>query len=230
VPFMTVRHFTEADIPIRTELLRENKYQTNLNDFAMSADDRALADGMRRTIAEQHHTKRLFTMCGSKGQVVGFSWITSIDWRSQACELSFAVLPRYRSGFGFKAVEAAHEYLREQLHMDVIINQVLSHNTMMLSAAELEAAMAQDKPIRVRVRDLLTGFIDADLSDPERCGCFVANTAVELGLRDEESERVEIKNGLVKGDTLLIGAAQGISPGTPVRVSTPSDTPASKSN
>ncbi|MFC0541206.1 GNAT family N-acetyltransferase [Kutzneria chonburiensis] len=136
---MTVRHFTEADIPIRTELLRENKYQTNLNDFAMSADDRALADGMQHTIDAQHHVKRLFTMCGSKGQVVGFSWITSIDWRSQACELSFAVLPRYRSGFGFKAVEAAHEYLREQLHMDVIINQVLSHNTMMLSAAELEA-------------------------------------------------------------------------------------------
>ena len=139
MPFMTVRHFTEADIPVRTELLRENKYQTNLNDFAMSAADRELADGMRRTIESGHHVKRLFTMCGSKGQVVGFSWITSVDWRSQTCELSFAVLPRYRSGFGFKAVEAAHEYLREQLHMDVIINQVLSHNTMMLSAAELEA-------------------------------------------------------------------------------------------
>ena len=139
MPFMTVRHFTEADIPVRTELLRENKFQTNLNDFAMSSHDRALADGMRQTIDAEHHVKRLFTMCGSKGQVVGFSWITSIDWRSQTCELSFAVLPRYRSGFGFKAVEAAHEYLREQLHMDVIINQVLSHNTMMLSAVELDA-------------------------------------------------------------------------------------------
>ena len=57
----------------------------------------------------------------------------------------------------------------------------------------------------------------------------VERVEVELGLRDEESERVEIKSGLVKGDTLLTGAARGISPGTPVRVSTPSDTPASKS-
>jgi RND family efflux transporter MFP subunit len=57
----------------------------------------------------------------------------------------------------------------------------------------------------------------------------VERVEVELGLRDEESERVEIKTGLTKGDTLLIGAARGISPGTPVRVSTPSDTPASKS-
>jgi RND family efflux transporter MFP subunit len=57
----------------------------------------------------------------------------------------------------------------------------------------------------------------------------VERVEVDLGLRDEDSERVEIKNGLVKGDTLLTGAARGISPGTPVRVSTPSDTPAAKS-
>ena len=51
----------------------------------------------------------------------------------------------------------------------------------------------------------------------------VERVDVELGLRDEESERVEIKNGVAKGDTLLTGAARGISPGTPVRVSSPSD-------
>jgi len=56
----------------------------------------------------------------------------------------------------------------------------------------------------------------------------VERVEVELGLRDEESERVEIKTGLTKGDTLLIGAARGISPGTPVRVSTPADTPVAK--
>jgi RND family efflux transporter MFP subunit len=57
----------------------------------------------------------------------------------------------------------------------------------------------------------------------------VERVDVELGLRDEESERVEIKSGLVQGDTLLTGAARGISPGTPVRVNSPSDTPATKS-
>lgn len=56
----------------------------------------------------------------------------------------------------------------------------------------------------------------------------VERTEVELGLRDEESERIEITKGVEAGDTLLVGAARGISPGTPVRVSTPSDTPASK--
>ena len=56
----------------------------------------------------------------------------------------------------------------------------------------------------------------------------VERVDVELGLRDEESERVEVKSGVERGDTLLVGAARGISPGTPVRVSVPSDAPAAK--
>ncbi|MBA3558935.1 MAG: efflux RND transporter periplasmic adaptor subunit [Gemmatimonadaceae bacterium] len=47
---------------------------------------------------------------------------------------------------------------------------------------------------------------------------------VALGLRDEATERLEIRSGVAAGDTLLLGAAQGIAPGTPVSVSTPADT------
>jgi len=46
---------------------------------------------------------------------------------------------------------------------------------------------------------------------------------VELGIKDEERGRVEITKGVVVGDTLLVGAAVGISPGTPVRVGAPTD-------
>jgi RND family efflux transporter MFP subunit len=52
---------------------------------------------------------------------------------------------------------------------------------------------------------------------------------VALGVRDEARERYEITSGVQAGDTLLIGAAQGITPGTVVRVSVPSDQPTSKS-
>lgn len=46
---------------------------------------------------------------------------------------------------------------------------------------------------------------------------------VELGVRDEATESYEIVSGVAIGDTLLIGAAQGITPGTPVRVAAPND-------
>lgn len=41
---------------------------------------------------------------------------------------------------------------------------------------------------------------------------------VQVGLRDEASERVEILSGISEGDLLLTGAGQTVTPGTPVRI------------
>jgi membrane fusion protein, multidrug efflux system len=41
---------------------------------------------------------------------------------------------------------------------------------------------------------------------------------VTIGLRDDQTERVELASGVQAGDQLLVGAAQGLTPGTPVRV------------
>ena len=51
----------------------------------------------------------------------------------------------------------------------------------------------------------------------------VEKVEVALGIRDQAAETVEITSGLAAGDTVLLGAARGISPGTPVKVSAPSD-------
>ena len=51
----------------------------------------------------------------------------------------------------------------------------------------------------------------------------VEKVEVQLGIRDQSAETVEITTGLTPGDTLLLGAARGISPGTPVKVSAPAD-------
>lgn len=130
---VTVRHFTEADIPARMRLLREGRFQANLTDFAVTTGDDALSLNMRRTVAEEHRVKRIFTLCRPQGESVGFAWITSIDWRSQSCELSFGVLPEFRGGFGAAAVEAVRAYVRAELNMRVIVNQVLEHNAQLVS-------------------------------------------------------------------------------------------------
>jgi hypothetical protein len=44
---------------------------------------------------------------------------------------------------------------------------------------------------------------------------------VRLGLQDPRTERAQVVSGLTEGDVLLRGAAQGITPGTPVTVSVP---------
>jgi GNAT acetyltransferase-like protein len=138
MPIVTVRHFTDEDVPLRTELLREARFTANLTDFAVGSADDGLTARQRRTIAEEQRTKQIFTVCGARGRVMGFAWITSIDWRAQRCELSFGVLPRDR-GLGALAVYAVHKHLRDELNMRVVVNQVLTHNTMFLSAEALEA-------------------------------------------------------------------------------------------
>jgi membrane fusion protein (multidrug efflux system) len=55
-------------------------------------------------------------------------------------------------------------------------------------------------------------------------GGVVQKAEVQLGIRDATSETVEIRSGLTPGDTILLGAARGISAGTPVKVSATADT------
>lgn len=51
----------------------------------------------------------------------------------------------------------------------------------------------------------------------------VERVEVELGLRDNQTETFEVRSGVMPGDTLLLGTARGLTAGTPVKVTTPSD-------
>lgn len=46
----------------------------------------------------------------------------------------------------------------------------------------------------------------------------VEQVTVELGVRDEADDRIELRSGVAAGDTLLLGSAAGVLPGTAVRV------------
>jgi TetR/AcrR family transcriptional repressor of nem operon len=56
--------------------------------------------------------------------------------------------------------------------------------------ADLKALLDSELPIRDRIRRMLLDVVDSDLSDPERCGCLVVNSATELGSRDHKARRV----------------------------------------
>lgn len=52
---------------------------------------------------------------------------------------------------------------------------------------------------------------------------LVERVEVELGLIDDATEQAEVLNGLAAGDTLLMGGARGLPPGTQVRVGSPAE-------
>ena len=47
----------------------------------------------------------------------------------------------------------------------------------------------------------------------------VEKVEVTLGIRDQTTETVEVRSGVIPGDTVLLGAARGLSAGTKVKVS-----------
>ncbi|MDB4911558.1 MAG: efflux transporter, family, subunit [Gemmatimonadetes bacterium] len=53
----------------------------------------------------------------------------------------------------------------------------------------------------------------------------VESVPVQLGVRDNASDQVEIRAGVSVGDTLLANAAQGLAPGTKVRITAVGDRP-----
>lgn len=54
-------------------------------------------------------------------------------------------------------------------------------------------------------------------------GGKVEKVDVQLGVRDEAAGAFEVKSGVASGDTVLLGAARGISVGTTVIISAPAD-------
>jgi RND family efflux transporter MFP subunit len=51
----------------------------------------------------------------------------------------------------------------------------------------------------------------------------VERVEVALGLVDEAEEQMEVQSGLAAGDTLLVGGARGLAPGTVVRIGSPAE-------
>ncbi|HEY4023709.1 MAG TPA: GNAT family N-acetyltransferase [Pseudonocardiaceae bacterium] len=181
-----IRHFICDDVPLRAGLLRDGGFQANLTDFAVSAqDDRLVADQLA-TIAQGQDVKRIFTLCTDGGQVVGFAWITDIDWPSRSCELSFAVLPRFRIGFGLAVAHEAQRYLHDELNMATVISQVLTHNTM-LHKADL---VARRRQVRCAYDSYTVGEWRTSCYWGQTRAQFASEAARFLARRRERRERI----------------------------------------
>ena len=73
-------------------------------------------------------------------------------------------------------------------------------------------------------RALVVPLTAVNTSDPKApwvlrlAGGKAERVTVTVGLRDDQTERIEISSGLKEGDRLLVGPAQAITPGTPLEL------------
>ena len=87
----------------------------------------------------------------------------------------------------------------------------------------VEGRIAADKRVATLVPEKAVDVTGMSPMVMRLRGGKVEKIEVQLGARDEQAERYEVLNGLAVGDTVLLGAARGISVGALVTVSAPRD-------
>lgn len=125
---------------------------------------------------------------------------------------------------GYEGRQFAGTVERINPTVDPLTRQVRIAVTIPNSAGDLVAGLfAQGRVATASASGLAVPFSALDLrgSQPTVTVLRQGQTAVvvpRLGIRDEALELVEVLDGLVAGDTVLLGAARGIAPATRVRV------------
>ncbi|MFB8765407.1 GNAT family N-acetyltransferase [Nocardiopsis alba] len=131
--FIRIRHFQESDIPLRVELMNDDRYMANVRDTALSTGANELERWHLDVLNEHPRSTMLFTATTNKGQVLGFTWVYDIDWTGPSGQLSIAMFPRYRTGWGSLAIQATSALLFDEFGFQRITTQIFTHNTMMHS-------------------------------------------------------------------------------------------------
>jgi len=108
--------------------------------------------------------------------------------------------------------------------VDPTTRQVRVYAEIPNAGGDLVAGLFAEGRIATEERTGLTVPVDAiDLTMQQPAVLVVRQNKVQrvdvlLGLRDEQEQRVEIRRGVQAGEVVLVGAAQEIAPGTPVRL------------
>lgn len=108
--------------------------------------------------------------------------------------------------------------------VDPTTRQVRVYAELPNDGGELVAGLFAEGRIATQARNALTVPTDAIDRSMQRPAVLVIRQGkvrrvdVQLGLRDEQEQRVEIRRGVQAGEVVLVGAAQEITPGTAVRI------------
>jgi len=108
--------------------------------------------------------------------------------------------------------------------VDPATRQVRVYAEIPNTEGELVAGLFAEGRVATEQRDGLTVPADAIDRTMQQPAVLVVRNGkvqrinVQIGLRDEQQQRVEIRRGVQVGEVVLVGAAQEITPGTPVRL------------
>nr|WP_256439604.1 GNAT family N-acetyltransferase [Sporosarcina sp. 6E9] len=123
----------KENVEERINLLLDFHVQKNLNHTSMLVSKDELRNMSLERIKSGQNILRFYVVKSPNKQVIGYCWISSIDWIEQSCELSISIFPEFRVGYGLLALLEMYEYLYQHLNMKTIVNQSLEGNSLLLA-------------------------------------------------------------------------------------------------
>lgn len=132
----------EEHIAERVAIYSDTRVRSNLAHTGALIPPDEMTEAHREWLGGEGEERLMYRLSTPSGELVGFTWLTEIDWVNQTCELSITVLPDFRRRMGLLALLAMYDFLHNTLNMQVIVNQVLSVNEMLLRP-EVRADRAQ---------------------------------------------------------------------------------------
>ena len=171
----------------------------------------------------------------NRGDVVqpGTTLITVVDPTSMRLEASVpaAELEQVRVGTevdfavtGYEGRTFIGQLTRVTPTVDPVTRQVTVYATLpnedgrLVGGLYAEGRLASQTHSGLLVPQTAIDMASAPPSALRLRGGVVELAPVEVGLRDEALEQVEVVSGLAAGDTVLLGGARTLAPGTPVRL------------
>jgi RND family efflux transporter MFP subunit len=163
----------------------------------------------------------------SSGDVVqpGTALYTVVDPTSLELEASVPAEQIGQLHIGYTGRSFEGTVTRINPSADPATRQVRVYAAVPNGGAELVAGLYAEGRVASQARTgltLPTAAIDRRMARPAvlrvRDDGKVERVEVELGITDEEAQRVEVRRGVAAGDVVLTGAAQEIAPGTPVEL------------
>ncbi len=134
---LLVTHMEKGDIDERISLLFDYHVQKNINHSSVLMSKNEIRESHFNTINDGQEFKRYYVIRTLNQALVGYCWITSIDWIEQTCELSISILPEFRVGYGLLALLEMYDYLYKSLNIRAVINQILEGNKLLRSERSL---------------------------------------------------------------------------------------------
>lgn len=141
-PRLRIRLLRREDIAERVAIYSDPRVRNNLaHDGALITRD-AMVKAHEEWLDSGFDERLMYRISLSSDEVIGFIWLTELDWTNQTCELSIAILPAFRGRFGLFALIQMYDLVHNTLNMEVVVNQVLSVNEMLIRP-EVRASRAQ---------------------------------------------------------------------------------------